>query len=96
MAAVLNLAALTEAHETVAGPAFPIARGTEGRNIPHLHQPAHHLVEASLVGNVKLLRIGRPDLLLITAYARSGSAADLGHTETDHLVPSPAGSPLWI
>ena len=87
MAAVLDLLALAKLHEPVTGSALPVACGAEGGNIPHVHQPAHHLIQGTLVGYVKLLRIVGTFLLAIASHGGSGCATDLGNAQSQQLFP---------
>ena len=93
MAAVLDLPVFTKAHKPVAGPAFPVAGGAEGRDEAHFHEPADHLVQGALVGHVKLLRIVGPFLLGVSADGSAGSAADLGNAHLKGAAPHCLGFP---
>ena len=85
MAAVLDLSALTQAHEAVAGAALAVACRAEGRNVVGLHQPADDLVKGALIGNVELLGVGGALLFGIAADGGTGCAADLRNAEIDNL-----------
>ena len=70
MAAVLNLPALTQRHETVSGSSLPITCGAEAWKIVHLHQPSYNFIQGTIVDYVKLLRLGILRLrLTIAAHA---------------------------
>ena len=55
MAAVLDLPALAQGHEPVAGAPFAVACGAETGNVVHLHEPAHDLIQSAAVADVELL-----------------------------------------
>ena len=82
VAAVEDLAALAQAHETVAGAPLTVAGGAERRNKPKLHEPVNNLIERALIGYIKLLRVVRTLLFLVATDRGTGSTADLRNTQT--------------
>ena len=57
MTAVLNLTALAEGHEPVAGSASPIAGGAKAGDVSQFHQPADNFIQGAAVADIKLSRI---------------------------------------
>ena len=88
MAAVLDLAALTQRHETVSGPSFAVTCGTEAWDIVHLHKPPYDLVQCTVVNDVKLFGFLIIRLwFTVTADTGLGTAADLGDTKVEDTFP---------
>ena len=88
MAAVLDLAALTQGHEPVAGPPSPVAGGAEAGDVVHLHQPANDFIQCPVIDHVKLSGVFFFWLWIhISAHAGAGAAADLGDAKVEHPLP---------
>ena len=49
VAAVLDLSAFTQGHETISGSSFTVARSAKAGNIAHLHQPTDDFIECSCI-----------------------------------------------
>ena len=93
MAAVLDLAALAQAHEPVPCAARPVAGSAEGRNKAHVHKPGDNLVQAALVGYIELFRIVGPFRFVITAYGGAGCSGNLGNAQMQRPGPDSLAFP---
>ena len=88
MAAVLDLSAFAECHESVAGASGTITGGTKTGDIVHFHEPPHHFVQRTPVADIKLCGIVvRRFRYIVAADAGTGAAADLGNAQRKQPFP---------
>ena len=93
-AAVLDLPALAERHEAVAGASRAVAGRAEARHIAEIEEPLDDLVQRPRVVHVELGRIFlRAFLFLVAADAGAGRAGDLRDAEVEDALSAFFGFP---